>query len=59
MREFADQLEQFLAQVGKGIRDGSIRHREDVVEGFEKTHPSFAGPLRGANFGKLIVHISD
>jgi NADPH-dependent curcumin reductase len=57
--EFWDQLDGFLAEVGAGIRDGSIRYREDVVEGFENTPAAFAGMLRGENFGKLVVHVAD
>lgn len=57
--EFWGQLDQFLAEVSGGIREGRIRYREDVVEGFENTPAAFAGMLRGENFGKLIVHIAD
>jgi NADPH-dependent curcumin reductase CurA len=57
--EFRDQLDQFLAEVGAGIRDGSIRYREDVVQGFENTPAAFAGMLRGDNFGKLVIQVSD
>jgi len=44
---------------GRGIRDGRIRYREDIVDGFENTPEAFAGLLRGQNFGKLIIRVSD
>ena len=58
--EFWDaHFESFLTEVGGWIRDGSIRYREDIVEGFEHTPSAFAGLLRGENFGKLIVQLGD
>jgi NADPH-dependent curcumin reductase CurA len=40
------------------VADGSVRYREDVVEGLENAPDAFAGMLRGANFGKLLVRVS-
>jgi NADPH-dependent curcumin reductase CurA len=57
--EFWDQYDTFLHEVGGRIRDGSIRYREDIVDGFENTPAAFAGMLRGENFGKLIIRVSD
>jgi NADPH-dependent curcumin reductase CurA len=57
--DFWDQFDQFQHDVSGWIRDGSIRYREDIVDGFENTPEAFAGLLRGENFGKLIVRVSD
>ena len=45
----------FLRGVGGGIADGSIRYREDIVDGLETASEAFIGMLNGSNFGKLIV----
>jgi hypothetical protein len=57
--DFWDQFDQFQHDVGAWIRDGKIRYREDIVDGFENTPEAFAGLLRGENFGKLIIRVTD
>lgn len=47
----------FLREVGAGIADGRIRHREDIVDGLEKAPEAFIGMLDGHNFGKVIVRV--
>jgi hypothetical protein len=41
------------------IRDGSVKYREDIVEGLENAPSAFRGLLEGRNFGKLMVRIGD
>jgi NADPH-dependent curcumin reductase CurA len=53
----ADHYAAFLREVGVGIADGRIRHREDFVDGLEKAPEAFIGMLEGRNFGKLIVRV--
>ena len=48
----------FLREVGAGIADGSIRYREDIVDGLENAPEAFIGMLDGRNFGKLIVRVA-
>ena len=56
--EFAEQhYAEFLREVGAGIADGSIRYREDIVDGLEKAPEAFIGMLDGHNFGKVIVRV--
>lgn len=49
----------FQEDVSAWIRDGSLRHREDIVKGLENAPDAFAGLLKGANFGKLLVQVGD
>ncbi|NEU11442.1 NADP-dependent oxidoreductase [Methylobacterium sp. BTF04] len=56
--DFASQEAAFLDAVGGWLRDGRIRHREDIVDGLEAAPEAFAGLLKGRNFGKLIVKIA-
>ena len=37
----------------------AIKYREDVVEGLENAPGAFIGLMRGENFGKLLVKISE
>ena len=56
--DFAEQEEQFLREVGQWLREGKVRHREDIVEGLENAPVAFIGMLRGDNFGKLVVRVA-
>ena len=50
--DFQRDMTEWLAQ-------GRISYREDFVSGLENAPRAFAGLLRGANFGKLIVRVAD
>ena len=49
----------FLRDVGGWIRSGELTYREDIVDGIENAVAAFQGLLRGENFGKLLVRVSD
>ena len=49
----------FVRDMSGWIADGSVRYREDVVEGLRSTPEAFRGLLSGKNFGKLVVQVSD
>jgi NADPH-dependent curcumin reductase len=56
--DFNDQAEVFARDVGGWLRDGKIKHKEDVVEGLENAPQAFIGLLEGRNFGKLLVRVN-
>ena len=47
----------FLTDMSGWLRDGSVRYREDIVDGLEQTPEAFRGLLTGRNFGKLLVRV--
>ena len=49
----------FVDDMSRWVADGSVRYREDVVEGLESAPEAFRGLLAGRNFGKLLVRVSD
>jgi len=49
----------FVRDMSAWIADGSVRYREDVVEGLEAAPEAFRGLLTGRNFGKLLVRVSE
>ncbi len=55
--DFAEQQPQFLEEVGRWVREGRIKYREDIVEGLEKAPATLIGLLRGENFGKQLVRV--
>jgi NADPH-dependent curcumin reductase CurA len=55
--DHADRFPAFLAEVGPLVADGTIRHRETVVDGIERAPEAFIGMLDGANVGKMLVRV--
>uniref|UniRef100_U5EP03 Prostaglandin reductase 1 n=1 Tax=Corethrella appendiculata TaxID=1370023 RepID=U5EP03_9DIPT len=46
-----------INQLLEWVKDGKIKYRETIYEGFEKQPEAFIGMLRGENIGKAIVKI--
>ena len=57
--DFELQHEIARTRIANWIKDGSIKYKEDVVDGFENAPEAFIGLLNGKNFGKLLVKVSD
>jgi NADPH-dependent curcumin reductase CurA len=57
--DFAPLMPDFLEDMAKWLQDGSIRYREDVVQGLENAVSAFQGLLEGKNRGKLIVQVGE
>ncbi|MCC2956141.1 NADP-dependent oxidoreductase [Massilia sp. IC2-477] len=58
-REFANLRPAFLQEAQGWIADGSLRYREDIVEGLERAPAAFIDLLQGRNFGKLVVKLGE
>jgi len=48
----------FVRDMSRWVADGSVRYREDVVDGLDSAPEAFRGLLTGKNFGKLLVRVS-
>ena len=57
--DFELQHEIARVRISNWIKDGRIKYKEDIVDGFDNAPSAFAGLLRGDNFGKLLVKVSD
>jgi NADPH-dependent curcumin reductase CurA len=57
--DFAAMHDDFLRDVSAWMREGRIRYREDIVDGFENAPRALIGLLRGENFGKLLVRVAE
>jgi NADPH-dependent curcumin reductase CurA len=55
--DHADRFPAFLAEVAPLVLDGTIRHRETIVDGIERAPDAFIGMLEGANVGKMLVRV--
>ncbi|WP_110241972.1 NADP-dependent oxidoreductase [Nocardioides gilvus] len=50
---------EFEREMAAWIADGSVRYREDVVEGLENAAETFRGMLVGRNFGKVLIRVGE
>jgi NADPH-dependent curcumin reductase len=57
--DFEDQIDDFRRDVSSWLRTGAIKYKEDVIEGLENAPSAFIGLLKGRNFGKLLVKVSE
>jgi leukotriene B4 12-hydroxydehydrogenase/15-oxo-prostaglandin 13-reductase len=46
-----------ITQMAQWLREGKLKHREEVVDGFENTVKAFIGMLKGDNTGKMLVKV--
>jgi NADPH-dependent curcumin reductase CurA len=49
----------FVRDMSGWVADGSVRYREDVVDGLENAPEAFRGLLAGRNFGKLLIRVGE
>ncbi len=54
-----ERFAEWRALASPWVRDGTLRYREDVVDGLETAPRALAGLLEGANFGKLVIRVAD
>ncbi len=56
--DYGPRFGEFYGQMSAWMKDGKIKHREDIVDGLENAPKSFIGLLEGKNFGKLIIKVA-
>lgn len=56
--DFAARQPDFLRDMAGWLKDGRIKHREDIVDGLENAPRALIGLLRGENFGKQLVRVA-
>ena len=55
--DHSDRFPAFLAEVGPWVRDGTLVHRETILDGIESVPAAFAGLFTGENIGKMLVRV--
>jgi hypothetical protein len=56
--DYAARYSEALTELSRWVKEGSIRYREDILEGIESAPGSIAGLYRGENLGKRLIRIS-
>ncbi|MBU7586064.1 MAG: NADP-dependent oxidoreductase [Nostoc sp. TH1S01] len=59
VRDYQHLADEFVRDVAGWIKSGQLKYKEDVVVGLENAPRAFIGLLRGENFGKLVVKVSE
>ena len=54
---FQNKWAEGIAQMAQWLREGKLKHREEIVDGFENTVKAFIGMLQGENTGKMLVKV--
>ena len=54
-----DRFPDFERDMSTWIKSGDIKFKEDFVDGLENAPEAFMGLLKGKNFGKLVVGVSE
>ena len=57
--QFKNRHEEGRQRIAGWIKEGRIKYKEDVVEGLESAPRAFVGLMKGENFGKLLVKVSE
>ena len=57
--DFSSQLPQFLVDMSGWLREGQVKCKEDITDGLENAPQELIGLLRGKNFGKKIIRVSE
>jgi len=52
-----DRFAEGIPQMAQWIKEGRIKYRETIVEGFENMPRALIGVLQGDNTGKMVVAI--
>src|SRR3954451_21736062 len=52
-----DRYPDFVRDVSGWMRDGSLKHRETIVDGLDHAPDAFIGLLEGENIGKMLVRL--
>jgi NADPH:quinone reductase len=56
---FQSRWAEGIGQMAMWLKEGKLKYREEVVEGFENTSKAFIGLLKGDNTGKMLVKARD
>jgi len=52
-----ERFAEWRALASPWVRDGSLKHRETVLDGLERAPEALRQVLRGGNFGKMLVRV--
>jgi len=57
--QFFEKFGPAVAEMAGWIKEGKLKYREDIVDGFENLPRAFIGMLQGDNTGKRLVKVAE
>ncbi len=57
--DYMPRFAEGFAEMSGWLREGKLKYREDIVEGFENLPKAFIGLFHGENIGKRMVKVAD
>lgn len=58
-QDYGHRIGEFQQAMSAWLKEGAFHYREHIVQGLENAPDAFFGLLKGQNFGKAIVQISE
>jgi len=55
--DFVNRAGEFYKDMSAWVKEGKVRFKETVFDGFEKVPEAFIGLFDGANVGKALVRV--
>ena len=57
--QFKSQYQDGLIRLSDWVRKGSLKYKEDIIDGIENVPKAFIGMMNGKNFGKLLIRLNN
>ncbi|MGN6601425.1 MAG: NADP-dependent oxidoreductase [Ginsengibacter sp.] len=54
---FKDRFREGIEQLSQWVKDGKLKYKETIIEGFDKLPEAFLGLFSGENKGKMVVKV--
>ena len=59
VRDYYERFNEGYEQLGKWVKEGKLKHRENIINGLENAPKAFVGLFHGENIGKQLVRVRD
>ncbi len=57
--DYAAEQEEGLRELGQWVREGRLKYRENIIDGFDNIPEAFIGLFSGENLGKQLVRVAE
>jgi NADPH-dependent curcumin reductase CurA len=57
--DYAARFDEGITQLAQWFKQGKLKYKENIVEGFENTIDAFLGLFKGENLGKQLVKVAE
>lgn len=55
--DFKDHFREGIEQLSQWVKDGKLKYKETIIEGFNKLPEAFLGLFSGENKGKMVMKL--